>query len=380
MSRNWSYSSLSILLLFICLIAVNVVAYYLPMRADMTAEKLYTISEGSRSILSGLKDPLRIKYYFSASSEELPPYIKNYAERVREVLEEYENLSSGRITLETFDPKPDTEEEEWAERYGINAVTLPQGSRLYFGAVVLMLDQEMTLPFFDPRRERFLEYDLTQAIYKVSQTERPKIGILSTLNLSGGRSMIPGQRPAEKWVFLGEMEKTMEVVNLPLDIEEIAGDIGLLLVMHPKEFSDSLVYAIDQFVLRGGKTIVMVDSNGRADLASPMNQMGRQPQIASNLPKLFEKWGVDYDVSKVSGDPTFGTPVNTGSGVMRFPVWMSFNAQALDQTHPVTSQLENVLFVEAGALSKAKDSKHEYRPLLSLSDKSGIRMFLSRVD
>ncbi|MEC8237429.1 MAG: GldG family protein, partial [SAR324 cluster bacterium] len=372
MSRNWSYSSLSILLLFICLIAVNVVAYYLPMRADMTAEKLYTISEGSRSILSGLKDPLRIKYYFSASSEELPPYIKNYAERVREVLEEYENLSSGRITLETFDPKPDTEEEEWAERYGINAVTLPQGSRLYFGAVVLMLDQEMTLPFFDPRRERFLEYDLTQAIYKVSQTERPKIGILSTLNLSGGRSMIPGQRPAEKWVFLGEMEKTMEVVNLPLDTEEIADDIGLLLVMHPKEFSDSLVYAIDQFVLRGGKTIVMVDPNGRADLASPMNQMGRQPQIASNLPKLFEKWGVDYDVSKVSGDPTFGTPVNTGSGVMRFPMWMSFNAQALDQTHPVTSQLENVLFVEAGALSKAKDSKHEYTPLLSLSDKSGI--------
>ena len=372
MSRNWSYSSLSILLLFICLIAVNVVAYYLPMRADMTAEKLYTISEGSRSILSGLKDPLRIKYYFSASSEELPPYIKNYAERVREVLEEYENLSSGRITLETFDPKPDTEEEEWAERYGINAVTLPQGSRLYFGAVVLMLDQEMTLPFFDPRRERFLEYDLTQAIYKVSQTERPKIGILSTLNLSGGRSMIPGQRPAEKWVFLGEMEKTMEVVNLPLDTEEIADDIGLLLVMHPKEFSDSLIYAIDQFVLRGGKTIVMVDPNGRADLASPMNQMGRQPQIASNLPKLFEKWGVDYDVSKVSGDPTFGTPVNTGSGVMRFPMWMSFNAQALDQTHPVTSQLENVLFVEAGALSKAKDSKHEYTPLLSLSDKSGI--------
>ena len=112
MSRNWSYSSLSILLLFICLIAVNVVAYHVPMRVDMTAEKLYTISEGSRSILSGLKDPLRIKYYFSASSEELPPYIKNYAERVREVLEEYENLSSGRIALETFDPKPDTEEEE----------------------------------------------------------------------------------------------------------------------------------------------------------------------------------------------------------------------------------------------------------------------------
>mgnify|MGYP005661948173 FL=1 len=146
------------------------------------------------------------------------------------------------------------------------------------------------------------------------------------------------------------------MVNLPLDTEEIADDIGLLLVMHPKEFSDSLVYAIDQFVLRGGKTIVMVDPNGRADLASPMNQMGRQPQIASNLPKLFEKWGVDYDVSKVSGDPSFGTPVNTGSGVMRFPMWMSFNAQALDQTHPVTSQLENVLFVEAGALSKAKDS------------------------
>ena len=372
MSRNWSYSSLSVLLLFVCLIAINVVVYYLPMRADMTAEKLYTISDGSRSILSELKDPLRIKYYFSSSSEDLPPYLKNYAERVREVLQEYENLSSGNITLEIFDPKPDTEEEEWAERYGIKAATLPQGSRLYFGAVVLMLDQEMTLPFFDPRRERFLEYDLSQAIFRVSQTQRSKIGILSTLNLSGGRGMIPGQRPPEKWAFMGEMEKTMEVVNLPLDTEEISDDTSLLLVMHPKEFKDSLLYAIDQYVLRGGKTIVMVDPNGRADLASPMNQMGRQPQIASSMPKLFQKWGVDYDVSKVTGDPSFGTPVNTGSGVMRFPMWMSFNAQALDQSHPVTSQLENVLFVEAGALSKANDSSHEFTPLLSLSDQSGI--------
>ena len=106
MSRNWSYSSMSVLLLFVCLIAINVVVYYLPMRADITAEKLYSISDGSRSILSELKDPLRIKYYFSSSSEDLPPYLKNYAERVREVLQEYENLSSGNITLEIFDPKP----------------------------------------------------------------------------------------------------------------------------------------------------------------------------------------------------------------------------------------------------------------------------------
>ena len=370
--RNWSYNSLSLLLLLLSLFAVNLVFAYLPMRADMTSEKLYTISEGTRKILSELKDPLRIKYYFSVSNEELPPYLKNYAARVQEVLKEYENLSDGQITLEIFDPKPDTDEEEWAERYGISSVTLPQGTRVFFGAVILMLDQEMAIPFFDPRRERFLEYDLTQAVYKVSQTDRSKIGLLTTLNMSGGPAMIPGQRPSEKWVFLSEMEKTMELVNLPLDTEEISDDISLLLVIHPKEFGARLKYAIDQFVLRGGKVIMMVDPNGRADLASPMNQMGRQPNISSDLPELLKAWGVDYDVSKVAGDTTYGTPVNTGSGVIRFPMWMSFNANAMDQEHPVTTQLENLLFVEAGALSKNKDSEYEFTPLLSLTEKSGM--------
>ncbi len=372
MFRAWSYSSASVVLLFISLVAVNVVAFYLPWRVDFTEEQLYTVSSGSRKILDGLKDPVRIKFYFSSGSEELPPILKNYAQRVRELLLEFESISGGNLSVDVFDPKPDSDEEEWAEKYGINPMTLPQGTRVYFGAVVLMLDREMSIPFFDPRREKFLEYDLSQAIYKVSTTEETKVGLLTSLNLSGGRSMIPGQPPAQKWVFLNELEKSVEVELLSLNTEEIPSDISLLLVMHPKNFSARLKYAIDQFLLRGGSLIVMIDPNGRADLASPENQFGRQPQITSDLPELLRVWGVNYDKSKVAGDPEFATPVNTPSGVMRFPMWMSFGGKALDQNHPLTAQLENLLFIEAGALSKDNQSEHEFMPLLSLSGQSGM--------
>ena len=362
----------SVVLLLICLVAVNLMAHFFPLRYDLTEERLYTISEGSRKILAGLTDPVRINFYYSRNNSELPPNFKIYAQRVQELLEEYVALSKGMVVLKILDPKPDTDEEEWAQKYGIKPITLPSGNTVYFGAVISMLDQEMLLPYFDQRRENFLEYDISQAIQKVGSTSTSKVGLLSVLNLQGGRSMIPGQPPAQKWVFLNELEKSVTVENLALTIEEIPDDINLLIVLHPRSFNPRLRYAVDQYVLRGGRLVVLLDPNARIDMTSPANQFGQQPQLSSDLPELLKQWGVDYDVSKVVGDRLHATQVNTGQGVMSFPMWMTFRSDSLDQEHPITAQLENLLFVEAGSLKKAADSKTEFTPLLSLSDKSGL--------
>ena len=188
LSSTWS----SVVLLLICLVAVNLMAHFYPSRYDLTEERLYTISEGSRKILAGLTDPVRINFYYSRNNSELPPNFKIYAQRVQELLEEYVALSKGMVVLKILDPKPDTDEEEWAQKYGIKPITLPSGNTVYFGAVISMLDQEMLLPYFDQRRENFLEYDISQAIQKVGYTSTSKVGLLSVLNLQGGRSMIPG--------------------------------------------------------------------------------------------------------------------------------------------------------------------------------------------
>ena len=368
----WSSTWISVALLLICLVAVNLTAYFIPLRFDLTEERLYTISDGSKKILDGLQDPVRVNFYYSRNIAELPPNFKTYAQRVEELLEEYQALSNGKIILEIYDPKPDTEEEEWAQKYGIKPITLPTGNAVYFGAIVSMLDQEMLLPYFDLRREEFLEYDISQAIQKVSASSSAKIGLLSTMNLQGGRSMIPGMAPREKWVFLSELEKSLAVENLPLTTEEIPDDLSLLIVLHPRGFSARLKYAIDQYVLRGGRLVVLLDPNARIDMTSPENQFGQQPQLASDLPELLKQWGVDYDKSKVVGDHLHASQVNTGRGVMNFPMWMTFYSQSLDQEHPITAQLENLLFVEAGSLTKKADSNSDFTPLLSLSDQSGL--------
>ena len=368
LSSTWG----SIILLFVCLVAVNIMAYFIPLRFDLTEERLYTISEGSRKIIANLKDPVRINFYYSRNNSELPPNFKIYAQRVQELLEEYVALSKGMVVLNILDPKPDTDEEEWARKYGIKPITLSSGNTVYFGAVISMLDQEMLLSYFDQSREKFLEYDISQAIQKVGSTSTYKVGLLSSMNLQGGRSMIPGQPPRQKWVFLSELEKSVEVKNLALTIEEIPDDVNLLMVLHPRGFSLRLQYAIDQYLLRGGRLVVLLDPNARIDMTSPENQFGQQPQLASDLPKLIKKWGVDYDVSKVVGDQLNATQVNTGQGVMSFPMWMTFRPDSLDQENPITAQLENLLFVEAGSFKKSKDSKTEFTPLISLSAKSGL--------
>ena len=205
--KSWSLNGIFLLLLFVCLIAINAIAYHVPLRIDATTDKLYTISEGSKKILTELEDPVRVKFYFSFHNEQLPPSLKTYAQRVVELLGEYQTISSGKMTLEVFDPKPDTEEEEWAIRYGMEAPKLPNGDSIFFGATFLQVDQEVTIPFFDPRRQEFLEYDITLAIHRVTEVELPKIAIWSDLPIQGNPQLMMQRQGGEPWAFSEEVKK-----------------------------------------------------------------------------------------------------------------------------------------------------------------------------
>ena len=369
--KSWSLNGIFLLLLLVCLIAINAIAYHVPLRIDATTDKLYTISEGSKKILTELEDPVRVKFYFSFHNEQLPPNLKTYAQRVVELLGEYQTISSGKMTLEVFDPKPDTEEEEWAIRYGMEAPKLPNGDSIFFGATFLQVDQEITIPFFDPRRQEFLEYDITLAIHRVTEVELPKIAIWSDLPIKGNPQLMMQRQGGEPWALSEEIEKLFDVEFLQSSSGSIPDDIDLLMLLHPKNLSDQQLYQIDQYVLKGGNIFIALDPNARAEAAS-----GGQPHksFASDLPRLLEKWGVSYDSNQVVGDLQLATSVNSRNGVLRFPPWISIGVNQLDRQHPITSQLEQLLFAEAGNLSPMDNVTIKFEALIKTSPTAALSM------
>ena len=366
--KSWSLNGVILLLLFVCLVAVNVIAHHVPLRLDATTDKLYTISEGSKKILTNLKDPVRIKFYFSFQNKQLPPNFKTYAQRVVELLSEYQKIASGKIILEVFDPKPDTEEEEWATRYGIEAPKLPNGDSIFFGATFLQVDQEVTIPFFDPRRQEFLEYDITLAIHRVTKTKLPKIAVWADLPINGDTQSMMPQQGGEPWALSEEIEKLFDVEFLKSPSGSIPNNIDLLMLLHPKNLSDKQLYQIDQYVLKGGNLFVALDPNARVEAATgdPAPQ-----SFASDLPKLLENWGVRYNSNRVVGDLQLATSVNSRNGVLRYPPWISVGVSQLDRQHPITSQLEQLLFAEAGNLSPLDNATTTFEALIKTSPNSG---------
>jgi ABC-type uncharacterized transport system involved in gliding motility auxiliary subunit len=370
----------------VILVGFNFIISFLDLRWDATEEKLYTLSTGSNSILEDVAkkgDTVKFKFYFSKSMENVPFAYKLYGKKVEEFLNEYVKKSSGRIEIETMEPKPDTDVEEWAVKYGLAQAALPGGDKFYLGLVMICVDQEEVIPFFNMDREEFLEYDISRALVQVTTAKKDVVGVMSSLPVVGQApmpySMNQAQEPTEDWLFLKELKKTYTVRKIETDVTEIPADVSLLMVIHPKSFPDHAVYAIDQFVLRGGRLIVMVDPSSQADTSQGSHPYFARMSKKSDLPKLFKKWGIKYDSAMLAADIEHATPVNAGQeGVQEYPIWMSFKGENLDRKSPVTSQLENTLFIEAGILEKAEDTENEFIPLIKTGPK-GVKVGMDKV-
>jgi len=361
--------------------AANLIIANLRLRIDLTGEKLYTLSEGSRKILGKLENDVVLKFYFSASAAEMPMGLKTYANQVQDLLKEYEIAAKGRVTLEAYDPKPDSDSEEWAQRYGIEPQqTNPFGQPVFFGLVAVSGETEQVIPGFNPRAEATLEYDITRLITRVAWPEKPVLGVMSSLSVLGAPQnpmmmMQRRQQPDQGWIAFKELRKDYTVREVKPDAEEIEAEIKTLIVLHPKNLSDKTLFAIDQFVLRGGRLIACVDPFSIADFEANqqqnpmMMQMGGGGQAGpSTLGKLFETWGVGFDTAKVVADMSCSTKLNAGNGrVEDNPAFLSLARVNMSKDDLLTTQLSSVMMPFAGALSANTAKELTFTPLITTS-------------
>ena len=366
------------LLLLAGLVLATIITGFLPGQVDLTADKLYTLSKGSRMLLKKIEEPISLQFYFRRSSEAVPIYYKNYATRIEVLLRQYKRASGGRIDINIIDPKPDTEDEGSALRAGLSGQPLPNGDTLFFGLIVIQADQEQTIPMFSLERESFLEYDISRAIHAVQKLAIPRLGVLSSLpviSIAQPNFFNPGQPVTQDWVFIQELRKSFQIERIDGSADEIPPGLDLLAVIHPQNFSDSILYAIDQFLLSGKPLLIAVDPSSYIQKSQTNQQvmMGMpQPPSSSHLSRLFDHWGLIYDPMSIVGDLQYASKIGQGGGFqpILYPVWLTIDT--LNSEAPPTAALNNVILPETGRFKLKPDSSLELIPLMTSSERSGM--------
>jgi ABC-type uncharacterized transport system involved in gliding motility auxiliary subunit len=367
MQKKSIYSLGSLLLLLVLFVAANVLSGNLlrGFRADLTENGLYTLSAGTQNILADLQEPVTLYLFFSEEASRDLPQVRSYARRVDELLEEFVNHGNGKLDLKRINPAPFSEEEDQAAAFGLQAVPVgASGATLYLGiAASNSVDDVQAMPFLQPSKEKFLEYDLAKMISSLGNPERTTIGVMSTLDMKPGFN--PQMQTAQNaWVVYEQLSQLFEIQDIPVG-EALPEDLDVLLLVHPKSLDSTALYGIEQFVLRGGHLIAFLDpfaESDRGDPADPMAQM--QAGSSSSLGGLLEAWGVRYDPARVVGDLQYGAGT-TGSrhiGILSVP------ADGLNGENIVTADLELVNFSSSGWFEALAGAETRFETLVQSSE------------
>ncbi len=367
----------ALILLVAGLFLVTIITSFIPGQVDFTSENIYTLSDGSKALLKKVEEPITLDYYFRRSAEEVPIHFKNYATRVEALLRQYKSSGGGNIVLNIIDPKPDTEEEEEAIRSGLSNQRLPNGDNFFFGLKAVQAEQEETIPVFDPKRESFLEYDLSRLLHRVQQLDLPKLGVISSLPVISGYQpgmMPPGQQPPADWAVIEELRASFTIEQVAAEDTELPDDLDILAIVHPAGLSDSILYEIDQFVLSGKPVFIAVDPSSdvqKRSMSQQQRMMGGMPSTSSDLPRLFDKWGIDYDPLYFVADIKNAENVMMGQGgnATRYPAWHKI--VDLSDEAPPTAELNQMFLVEPGSFRVESDSGLKLTPLMVSSEESG---------
>jgi ABC-type uncharacterized transport system involved in gliding motility auxiliary subunit len=340
------------------------------MRVDLTQNKLYTLSRGTQQVLAELKEPINLYFYFSReAAAKQAPLAMPYANRVREFLEELAARSGGKIHLRVVDPQPFSEDEDRAAEYGLQSLQAGGGDALYFGlAGTNSTDGRAAIANFQADREEFLEYDVAKLINELGTPKKPVIGLMSSLGLQGQFNPMTGQM-GEPWPILTQLQELFSIRSLKTDVDHIDKDVDVLMLVHPKSLTPKTLYAIDQFVMRGGRILLFVDPNSGADTSGqdPSNPLaGAMADHSSDLEPLLAAWGVDYDATKVIGDLERGLEVRTSmqSPPIRHIGILGLAHRDMNQNDVVTASLEKINLATAGALAAHPGAKTAFEPLL----------------
>ena len=374
--NNRSISMTALAVGLVLFFAVNILASTTlrSMRIDLTEEKLFTLSDGSKEIAANLDEPINLYFFFSEEVAADVPSLRDYGNRVLEMLEEYVLASDGSISLEVVDPVRFSEEEDRAVEEGLYGVQV-ESEKLYCGLLgTNSTDDKEIIAFFDPSKERFLEYDISRLIYTLAHPKKPVVGIVTALPLEGAPPNPMLQSPGQPaWQVVDQLRNFFDTRMLGLDFEEIDEEVDLLLLVHPKDLSESAQYAVDQFVLAGGKAVVYVDPWCESDLstAEPGNPISRGG-APSDLKRLFDAWGVEMADGKVVGDEKYGLTVVAGGQrnpeQVQYVVWLGLREEAFDSQDAVTSLLDNMTVPSVGILQKKPDATTDFQPLLQSSE------------
>jgi ABC-type uncharacterized transport system involved in gliding motility auxiliary subunit len=346
-------------------------------KIDLTSDRLYTVSDGTKSILKNLKEPVNVYLFFSERTAAQMPDIRNYGQRVQDFLEELSARSGGKLNVKVIDPQPFSEEEDRATELGITGAAVgPGGEKLYLGiAATNSTDGKEAIPFLDPRQDEQLEYDVAKLIYKLSSAKKPVIGWLSSLPMQGVFDMQSG-RPRPPWVVYGQLEQLYTVKNLEPTLTSIDADIDELVLVHPKELPPAALYAIDQFAMRGGHILAFIDPLAQADQSGndPNNPMSQfQADKSSHLGPLLDSWGIDFKSNEVVGDLDRGLVVSMRENdpPSQHIAVLGFDATSLAKD-PITARLDSINMATAGSLKPLKGSKLKFEPLIHTSAKAGV--------
>ena len=368
------------------------------LRFDLTQDKLYTLSQGTRNIIDRLDadKPVTIRLYSSTDDRVMPPVLRNYSRSIEDLLNEFRKAGNGRVIVEKLAPNPNTDEEDKAAADEIQGVPANNdGDKFYLGIAIECLDQKEVLPFLNPQEETKLEYNLARSVQKVSGRGKPVVGIMSTLPMMGsGGNMMPFQQPQQQqqpaWVLVQQLKMDYEVVDVPMGVTKVKvrdraknkfvsldeSGVDVLVVVHPANIEDSTVYALDQFVLNGGKLIAFVDPKSvvaehfsQQQMQNPMMR-GQAPMInpQSDLKKLFTAWGVGHDADQLVVD--MGYRANMGG--RQNPTALMLNPKALNRDERLTKDLNSLFMLTTGSFSISKTEGIETTVLASSSEVSQL--------
>ena len=366
------YSGAGLLLIALAFLLFNAFSglVFTHARLDLTEQKLYTISEGTKTILEGLDKPIELDFFYSDEATKGLVALRNYARRVEELLRAYERESGGKLKLHVVDPEPFSEEEDRAAELGLQAVPLNQGGdKVYFGLAATNAEgRTQSIPFFALDQEEFLEYELSRLVQSLASPQMPVVGVLSDLPITGGFDMRT-QQATPPWTVLEQIRQLFHIESLERNVDMIPANVSVLMLVHPKALPEPTLYAIDQFVMRGGKLLVFLDPYSEADPG--MGFMPGEPGDGkgSNLTPLLKAWGVHMAPDRVVLDAANAMSVGVGEErrPVRHPGWLSLPQQTMDTDDVTTASLESLTMATAGFLEPLENATTRFTPLVQSS-------------
>jgi ABC-type uncharacterized transport system involved in gliding motility auxiliary subunit len=380
--ETWLFPVAGVLAVLVILIAVNVLGNFLKVRSDLTENKIYTLSPGTKRILDKLDTPVEIRFYYSKDNSSMPVPLRTYAQEVEDLLSEYQQAGHGKIQVVKLDPKPDSDAEDSARLDGVQGQTAAAnltGDKIYLGLAVSCLDAKTAISFLSPDRETLLEYDISRAISSVVNPKKAVIGVMSDLPVLGRAAnpmmMMQRQRGSDPWVFVQELKENYTVREVPLTADKIDDDISVLLVAYPKGITESAQFAIDQFMLRGGKMVALLDPFSFVDsqLSGGQQAMMRGETYSANLDKLLKAWGLEFTADKIVADPNLATKIQRQAGSVDSDMTvLSVNGDTINKSDPLGASTTDLLLPFAGAFTGTPVSGLKEETLVSTTPQAGL--------